>query len=144
MDSKKVQDFILQKGGTLSNVEMAEKLGLPLMSVAGYIANMKRKKQINDHFLFTDRYKNIQKAVKLAVDTNNKMNLVTVAKLFGASKRDEIAIVREYILKLGDRKTSYEMANELGVKPIIVAGGVAALKREGVIGSKFLLADKRK
>lgn len=143
MDSKKVQDFILRKGKTLTNQQLATELNLPLMSVAGYIANMKHKKQIGNDFLLTDRTKNIRMAVNHVVD-NEKPALITVARLFGATKKDEIAIVRNYILKVGNRKTTREMAADLGVKPIIIAGSVAALKREGAINNKFLLADKQK
>jgi hypothetical protein len=55
--TEQIKAFIYKKGYKLTNSEMVEKLGVPTMTFAGILAGMKRKGEMPNFFLKTDREK---------------------------------------------------------------------------------------
>lgn len=60
--TEQIKAFIYKKGYKLTNAEMVEKLGVPTMTFAGILAGMKRKGEMPNLFLKTDREKIKNKA----------------------------------------------------------------------------------
>ena len=52
--SKQIKAYILQCGHKRTNAYMAERLGVPRMTFAGVLANMKRNGEISNDFLKSD------------------------------------------------------------------------------------------
>jgi hypothetical protein len=52
--SKQIKAYILQCGHKRTNAYMAERLGVPRMTFAGVLANMKRNGEISNNFLKSD------------------------------------------------------------------------------------------
>ena len=52
--SKQIKAYILQCGHKRTNAYMAERLGVPRMTFAGVLANMKRNGEISDNYLKSD------------------------------------------------------------------------------------------
>jgi hypothetical protein len=55
--TEEIKAFIYKKGYELTNPEMVEKLGVSTMTFAGILAGMKRKGEMPNQFLKTDREK---------------------------------------------------------------------------------------
>lgn len=55
--TEQIKTFIYKKGYSLTNAEMVTKLGVPTMTFAGVLAGMKRKGEMSNLFLKTDREK---------------------------------------------------------------------------------------
>ena len=52
--SKQIKAYILQCGHKRTNAYMAERLGVPRMTFAGVLANMKRNGEISNDYLKSD------------------------------------------------------------------------------------------
>lgn len=126
-----IKSFIMSHGADMDSYAMAKELHVKPIRIAASVAALKRAGMIGNDFLFEDK----QKAMK-------KVPSPEVQQTSTIAQSPTPQYIQEYILVNGKDKSTYEMAASLGVKPIRIAGGVAALKRAKKIGNDFLFDDR--